>query len=43
VGRHLPLDGVEELDELLVPVPLPVLADDRAVSTLSAANRLVVP
>ena len=30
-GRHLRLDGVEEADELLVPVALHVAADDGAV------------
>lgn len=28
VGRHLPVDGIDEPDELLVPMALPVLADD---------------
>ena len=30
-GRHGALDGVEEADELLVPVPRHALADDAAV------------
>lgn len=30
-GRNLPFDGVQEQDELLMPVPPPVLADDRPV------------
>jgi len=29
-GRHLPFDGIEEADELLVPVVLHVAADDGA-------------
>jgi hypothetical protein len=28
-GRHGALDGIEEADELLMPVPLHALADDR--------------
>jgi hypothetical protein len=30
-GRHLRLDGIEEADELLVPVALHIAADDGPV------------
>ena len=42
-GRHLALDGIEEADELLVPVSLHAATDHRPLSTLSAANSVVVP
>ena len=31
VGGHFCLDGVEEADELLMPVPLHIAADHRAI------------
>ena len=42
--RHLGLDGVEEADELLVPVALHAVADDPALQHVQGgANRVVVP
>ena len=41
--RHLRLGGVEEADELLVPVALHVAADDGAVKHIEGANSVVVP
>ena len=41
--RHLRLDGVEEADELLVPVTLHIAADTVPSRTLRAANSVVVP
>ena len=40
-GWHLGLDGIEEADELLVPVALHVAANDVPSRTLSAANSVV--
>ena len=40
-GGNLSLDGIEEADELLVPVLLHAAADDRASRTFSAANSVV--
>ena len=42
-GGHVALDGVEEADELGVPMTLHAAADHGASSTLSAANSVVVP
>jgi hypothetical protein len=39
VGRHLGVDGVEEPDELLVPVALHVLADDSAVEHVEGGEQ----
>lgn len=41
--RQLCLDGVEEADELLMPVALHVAADDGAVENIQAAKSVVVP
>jgi hypothetical protein len=41
--RHFRLDGIEEADELLVPMALHVAADDGAVEHVSAAKSVVVP
>ena len=41
--RNLALDGVEEADELLMPMTLHVLADHGSVEQFIAANRVVVP
>jgi len=38
-GRHGALDGVEEADELLMPVPLPAAADDRAVEDVERCEQ----
>ena len=38
-GRHLGLDGVEEADELLVPVALHVAADDGAVEHVEGGEQ----
>jgi hypothetical protein len=39
----LALDGIEETDKFAVAVALHAAADHRPSSTLSAANRVVVP
>src|ERR1700722_6526130 len=39
--RHLRLDGVEEADELLVPVALHVSADDGAVEDVESGDQRV--
>ena len=36
--RHLRLDGIEEADELLVPVALHVAADDGAVEDVEGSE-----
>ena len=41
--RHLRLDGVEEADELLVPVALHIAPMTVPSRTLRAANSVVVP
>src|SRR4051812_38802900 len=38
-GRHLRLDGIEEADELLVPVSLHVAADDGAVEDVEGGEQ----
>ena len=38
-GRHGALDGVEEADELLVPVALHAVADDRAVEHVEGGEQ----
>jgi hypothetical protein len=40
---HLRVEGIEEADELLVPVALHVGADDGAVEDVEAVNSVVVP
>lgn len=42
-GGHFGVDRVEKADELPMAVALHVVADDGAVKTLSAANRVVMP
>jgi hypothetical protein len=42
-GGDFALDGVEEADELLMPMALHVAADDGSVEQFIAANRVVVP
>ena len=37
--RHLGLDGVEEADELLMPMPLHVATDDRAVENVQRGKQ----
>jgi hypothetical protein len=38
-GRHLRFDGVEEANELLVPVALHVMADDGAVENVESGKQ----
>ena len=38
-GRHLRFDGIEEADELLVPVALHVMADDGAVEDVESGEQ----
>lgn len=42
-SRHRRLDGVEEANELLIPMALHAAADDGAVKNVSAAKSVVVP
>lgn len=42
-GRHLGVDGVEEADELLMPVALHVAADDGAIEHVEGGKHVVVP
>ena len=43
LDRHLRLDGIEEADELLVPVALQLRPMTVPSRTLRAANSVVVP
>ncbi len=42
-GRNLRLDGVEEANELLMAMPLHVLADNGAVEDVEGGKQGVVP
>jgi hypothetical protein len=42
-GRNVGFDRIEKTNELLVAVTLHAAADGLASSTLSAANKVVVP
>ena len=43
LGRHVGLDGAQELQELAAAVAAMQLADDLAVAMSSAAKSVVVP
>jgi len=42
-SRDVALEAVEKAPELLMPVALHALADDRAIENVEAANKVVVP
>jgi hypothetical protein len=42
-GRHRAFDGIEELDEFMMPVARHATANDLASSMSRAANSVVVP